>query len=640
MKLIKLILLLFTTNLCFSFIKNVGTDIYNIISDARIGFGGSYEYLSYGSEFSGREDINFSLLNTNSLRTYYGHYYSFEKYSYYISARPTSRLSLKLNYEYITPHTIWVRELFSLSRYTEKTSQLDIEYFISPRWSLYAVILNKVEDNSLDTLLFEPSLVVNKDNTEYRLTKVNSDSVTIGTKFTVDWGQFNVYNTILDAYNYLPNLEGTHPDYVKLSYSNNSDNFLTKGNKFGIEYYLNPAVKLDISGSFRDEVTISNKPDDTFETVMFTEYPFEVKYRLTDIWELGVKVNNNRFKFVYETRSKVFTNQMEVWEIIKNNYEKKNSYLLLSINRYFKYQGLNLYGRFKRYTEDTIYEYHENILYGREKSSLWSRWDESVKGNSLEFGFFYRPTEKIYVSAGLVYELPTTYRKPDPSEYTKSFYDYTFSAFYKPTTLFEIKVSKGYKNLTNDYEVPQNIPVQLRQSDIWRIEKVSFSEIEEKEAVGIALRTLSFVFDISLQQVSLGKTYYKSEDVLLLDRFVHPWAFLDIYRKFISYNIGYSYITQALFSQSQLTLSGGIYYVPDYSFDKGDGSVVTIREYSYLFSARYEFTPNFYIECSVEEGHYFEKSRDLRLANIGSVLANDEFHSYQQKYKINLVYRP
>lgn len=636
-----IIILLIFVSISTSALKDLGNDIYNIISDARIGFGMGYEYVNSGLEFLHREDVNFNELNLYSLQTYYGFYNSYEKYTYYISARPVSRLSLKWSYEETKPYVIWSAEDSLLKLYNKKVSQLDLEYFISPRWSLYGIIANQVEDNSLNSFLSEPATLIEKENKLYALSKMNANSITVGSKITLDWGQFNIYDTITDVYSYLPKLQGLPGDFINLSYSNLGDNFVKKENDFNIAYYLNPAVKLDISGLFQNKITISNKVDDTLSTVIYTFYPIEVKYRLTEIWELGVKVSNEHYNFTSEVKSKTFSNEIERYSIKKDNYDTNYNYLLLSLSRYFKYQGLNLYGRFKRYTRDTIYEYQENILYSEEKSILWSRWDESVRGYSVELGFYYRPImEKLYVSAGIVYNYPTTYRKPTPAEYTTSLYDYSLSAFYKPTTLFEIKVEKGYRNMIDDYKVPSNIPIQLKQSDIWNIEKNSFSQLEEREKVAITLRTLKFTLEGSIENSSIGKIYYKRDDILSLDRFAQPKSYLDVYKRFITYNLGYSYTTQALFSQSQFVLSGGIYYRPNYSYDDGTGNNVNVSEISYLVTVRYEFTPTFYIEGGVEASHYFEGKRSLGLEETNSILSKEEFHSYRQSYKINLVYRP
>ncbi|MEN3014353.1 MAG: hypothetical protein ABDH23_07080 [Endomicrobiia bacterium] len=638
-----LALLFFINNFLFSSnkIKEFGTDLYNIISDAKIGFGVSYEYVSTGIEFPHRNEINYSELNNIGLNIYHGYYYPLEKYIYYISARPTSRLSLKLTYEDIISKGIYDYNNSLLKNTHQRNSQLDIEYFISPRWSLYGVIFNKKENNSLGSLLFPTSTLIGEENKEYKLSNVNSDSVTIGTKVTLDWGNFNLYTTMVDVYNYLPALRGIPPDFITLSYTNNSDNFLKKENEIGINYFLNPAVKLDILGSYGDKISYTNQPDDTFVIEKERNYPFEIKYRLTEIWELGVKVGNKHYSYSSEVKNKTFSNNIEMWEIEKNNFYLNNSSILLSLNRYFKYQGLNISGRFSRFTEDKLYEYEESILYGQEKSTLWTRWDSSVEGYSLELSFFYRPImQKLYVSAGIVYNFPVTRRHSTFAEVTESFYDYTFSAFYKPTALFEIKVEKGYRNISTDYRVPSEIYVDFREPDVWLIEKNSSYQLEEKEKVGVTLRTLRFTLGLSIQQSSVGKTYYKREHILSSDRYTQPWAFFDIYQRFIIYELAYSYTTQALFSQSQLTLSGGIYYKPDYTYDDGRGGLTTVSEQSYLFSVRYEFTPTFYIEGQVEEGHYFETSRNLGLENTGSILAKEGFHSFRQAYKISLVYRP
>lgn len=639
--LISTIILFSFFSISSGFLKNLGTDIYNIIYDARVGFGMGYEYVNSGLEFLHREDINFGEMNMVSLQTYFGHYTSYEKYSYYISARPVSRLYLKWSFEGTKPYGVWVTETSLLKKYSKNVSQLDIEYFISPRWSLYSKILNQVEDNSLKSFLFEPATTIERENKEYTMTKTNYDSITLGSKITFDWGQFNIYNTFSDVYNYLPILQGVPLDLVTLSYSNLGDNFLKKENDFNIVYYLNPAVKLDMSGLFQHKLTISNRTDNVESVVVYTHYPFEVKYRLTEIWELGVKVSNENYSFSYNAKDKTFINEIERFSLKKDSYETRYNYLLLSISRYFKYQGLNLYGKFKRFTRDTVYEYQENILYKEEKNSLWSRWDESVRGYSLELGFYYRPImEKLYVSAGIVYNFPTTYRKPNPADYTTSLYDYSFSAFYKPTALFEVKVEKGYRNMLEDYRVPTNIPLSMRQIDVWNIEKNSFYQLEEREKVAVTLRTLKFTVEGSIENSSIGKIYYKRDDILSLDRFAQPKAYLDVYKRFITYNLGYSYTTQALFSQSQLILSGGLYYRPNYTYDDGVGNNVNVSEISYLFSVRYEFTPTFYIEGSVDAAYYFEGKRNLVLEEMGSILSREDFSSYRQSYKINLVYRP
>lgn len=639
---LKIILILFySASISISAVKDFGTDIINIISDARIGFGIGYEYVSTGSEYPSREEINFSELNKNSLLLYHGIYTAYEKYTYHISARPVSRLSLKWNYEEKTPYVSIDSENSLLKYYDEKKSELNVEYFISPRWSLFGIVLNQVENNTLKSLLFESSLLLDKENKIYHLSKTHINSITLGSKITFDWGHFKLYNTILGVYNYLPELQGIPKDLTTLSYTNLGDNFLKKENTYGVEYYLNPAVKLDISGSFQNTTSIGNELDDTLTTETVVNYPLEVKYRLTEVWELGVKLENKHFGFYSETKNKTFSNEIEVQEIRKENYHNNFSYILLSLSRYFKYQGLNLYGNFRRYTEDKIYEYQETILYGEEKSVLWSRWDESDKRYYLEFGFYYRPImEKLYVSAGILYEFPITYRKPLPAEQTNSLYNYSFSAFYKPTSLFEIKVEKGYRNLVNDYKVPEEFASQMTQKRIWEIERLSFSQLEEKESIGVTLRTLRFIISANIIQTSLGQTYYKRENVLLSERFVQPWAYFDVYQKYITYLFNYTYITQALFSQSQFSLNGMVYYKPDYSYDNGRGEKVNVSEMGYMLSVKYEFTPTFYIEGGVEEFHFFERRKNLGLEKVNSILANEDLHSYRQVYKINLVYRP
>ncbi len=637
-----LILFIFSNLVNASILKDIGTDIGNVLYEGRIGFGMTYEYNSTGLEFPYKEDINLNYLNTDSLSYYYGDYTTYEKFSYYITARPTSRLSLRWDNSFIGPYTTVDTSNSLFKNYKKIISQLSIDYYIFPRWSLYAVIANQTESSSVVSTFFTQPTLLSEENQIYKIpTKVSADSITLGTKISPDWGQFNIYNIINYVYNYPPTLYGLPTDAISGIYEDINDNFLKKENDFNIAYYLNPSVKLDISGLYQNRVSYSNKTNGVYNTDTFVQYPFEVKYRLTEIWELGVKVHNESNKSINELQKKETINQVELWRSIKDNFEKKYNSSQLSLSRYFKYQGLNIYGKFMKFSQDYLYEYQENILYGEEKSVLWSRWDQSIFGYALEGGFYYRPImEKLYVSVGIRHNFPSTTKKPLPAYYTSGFYDYSFSAFYKPTALFEVKAEKGFRNMSEDYKIPQEVFSLFKRNDVWNIEKNSFSQTEEREKVAIALRTTLFTVEGAIEQTSVGVIYYKKEDALLSDRFIQPWAYSDIFKKYITYNIGYSYTTQALFSGSQLTISGGLYYKPDYTYYDGSGGEKTVNELSYLFNVRYEFTPTFYIEAEASEGHYFEKTTKTGLAAVGSILSKEDLHSYNQYFKLNIVYRP
>ncbi len=641
-KITLIILSVFFNLINASVLKELGADIGNVLYEGRVGFGITYEYNTTGLEFPYKEDINFNYLNSDSLSYYYGNHTTYEKLSYYITARPTSRLSLRWDQSFTGPYVTVDTSNSLYKNYEKIISQLSIDYYIFPRWSLYAVIANQTENSSVVSTFFDQPTLLSTENQIYKVpAKVSADSITLGTKFAPDWGQFNIYDTINYVYNYPSILYGLPTDVASASYEDVNDNFVKKENDFNISYYLNPSVKLDISGLYQNRFSYSNKTNGVFNTDTFIQYPFEVKYRLTEVWELGVKVHNESDKSVNELQKKETVNQVEVWRNVKDNFEKKYNYSQLSLSRYFKYQGLNIYGKFLKFSQDILYEYQESILYNEEKSVLWSRWDQSIFGYAAEAGFYYRPImEKLYVSVGIRYNFPATTRKPMPAYYTTGFYDYSFSAFYKPTALFEVKAEKGFRNMSEDYTVPDEVSNIIKRNDVWNIEKNSFSQTEEREKVSIALRTTLFTVEGSIEQTSVGVIYYKKEDVLLSDRFVQPWAYSDVFKKYLTYNIGYSYTTQALFSGSQMTISGGLYYRPDYTYYDGTGGEKTVSELSYLFNVRYEFTPTFYIEGEVSEGHYFEKTTNTGLALTGSILAKEDIHSYNRYYKISIVYRP
>jgi len=636
-KIIKFIIPLFLCiySILYSEFIDIKNDLLNIITSARLGFGITYNYYIKRTEFPYKDEINYTYLNLEGLEGYHNIFQEYDSIVYYISLIPSSRLSLKWSAEKYSPYRVYDSQNSVFKLYQKENSQLNIEYFIAPRWSLYGIIFNQQENSSLDSPKIPFSSVLQYNNTLPKINSLFTNSVTLGSRISPYWGSFNLYASLTEIYNKPSISFGAAADAVTAHYYDTTDNITTKENILGIEYYINPSVKLDIQGMFQTKYTRSYKSDGLFINDHYNQYPFEIKYRLTEIWELGVKVHNEETKSTSEYEKQV-ANSVEEWRIVKDDYEKKYYYTSVSLSRYFKYQGLNIYGKFYKIGEETLYSYQELIPYSEEKNVLWSRWDQAVSGYDIEAGFYYRPImEKLYVSAAVKYSFPRTYRKSLPAYETKSTFDYSFTAFYKPAPLFEIKIEKKFTDISSQFEKPEN--VVWRQNDIWNMQKNSFKNVTETEKVEVALRTPLYTVSYSILQGMTGMMYIHREDVLSYDRFLQPWAFLDVYIRYIQHSIGFSFVPS---QQPQLTFSGGLTFKPDYSYDDGGGNIKTKREYGYLFNVRFEFNPNFYIEGEFSEGEYYEKTINLAKSNLGDITAKDDFWYNERKFKLNLVYRP
>jgi len=635
-KIISIITLFLVSSILFcEFIDNVKNDVLNIITTARLGFGITYNYYIKRTEFPYKDEINYSYLNIEGLEGYYNKFQEYDSIAYYISLLPSSRLSLKWSAEKFSPYSVYDAQNSVYKIYQKENSQLNIEYFIFPRWSLYGILFNQQENSSFDTAKIPFSSVLQYNNILPRISSVFTNSVTIGSKISPYWGSFNIYTSITEVYNKPLVSPGASEDTIVQHFYDTTDNIISRENILGFEYYVNPSVKLDIQGIVQNKHSKNYKSNGLFVENYYTQYPFEIKYRLTEIWELGVKVHNETNESV-SISEKQFSDSVEKWKIIKDDYEKKYYYTSLSLSRYFKYQGLNIYGKFYKVGEETLYSYQELIPFSEEKTTLWTRWDESVSGYDVEAGFYYRPImEKLYISAAVKYSFPRTYRKSLPSYETKSMYDYSFSAFYKPAPLFEIKVEKKFTDIYSNLDKPENSI--LKQNEIWSIEKNSFHNVTETEKVEAALRTPLYTVTYSIIQGLLGVMYIERDNILSSDRFYQPWAFLDVYTRYIEHYIGFSIIPS---QQPQLTFNGAITYRPDYSYEDGAGNLKTKREYGYLFSVRFEFNPNFYIEGEFTEGEYYEKNVNVAKNNLGDITSKDDFWYNERKFKLNLVFRP
>jgi len=636
-KIIKFIILFL---LCFysvlyselGYIKN---DLLNIITTARLGFGITYNYYIKRSEFPYKDEVNYIHLNLEGLEGYYNTFQEYDSIVYYISLIPSSRLSLKWSAERFSPYRTYDSQNNVFKIYQKENSQLNVEYFIAPRWSLYGIIFNQQENSSLDTPRIPFSNILQYNNTLPKISSLFTNSVTLGNKISPYWGSFNLYVSLTEVYNKPLIPFGATEDTIIAHYYDTTDSIIMREKIFGVDYYLNPSIKLDIQGVFESRGTRKYKSNGLFVDEIYVKYPFEIKYRLTEVWELGVKVNNEETEYTSEY-SKQTANNIEEWRIVKDDFEKKYNYVSISLSRYFKYQGLNIYSKFYKIGEEKRYSYQELIPYSEEKNALWSRWDEAVSGYDVEAGFYYRPImEKLYVSAALKYSFPRTYRSNMPAYETRSLFDYSFTAFYKPDPLFEVKVEKKFTDILSKFSESEIVP--WRQSEIWNIQKNSFNNIIETEKVEIALRTPFYTISYSILQGLMGMMYVDRENVLSSDRFLQPWAFLDVYIRYIQHTIGFSVVTS---QQPQLTFGGGLTFKPDYSYDDGGGNIKTKREYGYLFNVRFEFNPNFYIEGEFTEGEYYEKTINLAKSNSGDITAKDDFWYNDRKFKLSLVYRP
>lgn len=621
-----------TTDSWFGTFKD---DFLKIITTSRLGFSIAYNYYIKRTEFPYKDEINYSYLNQEGLEGYYNVFQEYDSISYNISLIPSSRLSLKWSAEKFSPYRVYDSQNGVFKLLQKENSQLDIEYFVIPRWSLYGILVNQQENSSFDTAKTPFTTVLQYDSTLPKISSLFTNSVTIGSKISPYWGSFNIYAVLTEVYNKPLISAGAPQDAIVRHFYDTTDIIITKENTLGLEYYINPSVKIDMQGIVQTKYTKNYKSNGLFGDNYYYLYPFEIKYRLTEIWELGVKIHNETNKSSSEYKKQV-GDSVEEWKIVKDDYEKKYYYTSLSLSRYFKYQGLNIYGKFYKIGEETLYSYQELIPYSDEKNTLWTRWDESVYGYDVETGFYYRPVmEKLYISAAVKYSFPRTYRKSLPAYETRSTYDYSFSAFYKPAPLFEIKIEKKFSDVSSQLDEPKNS--NLKQIDIWRIEKNSFHNVTETEKVEAALRTPLYTVSYSILQGLVSLMYTERDNIISSERFYQPWAFLDVYTKYIEHSISFSIIPS---QQPQLTLGGGLTFKPDYSYDDGAGNIKTKREYGYLFNIRFEFNPNFYIEGMFSEGEYYEKTINVGRSIIGDVTAKDDFWYTERRFRLNLVYRP
>ena len=617
----------FVTLNIFSSIKNFYHDISTIFKQYYVGFEIEFQRENYFYSYPYREIYYPGIQNLGNYQ-YLGVYNGIDTLSYSYSFRPNPRLSLVYKSKKTLPYTKSV----SGNYYTKEStnSELKLEYQLSPKYIFYFNTIRKLSTSRLDYTTKPPQttfdywkIVTNDgiiDGTEYY----------IGTKTIQEWGYADL--SLFYGEEYTTFYNQIFDQEAKKSYWQYVDKI--PNNFYGVttSYNFNPSQKLMISGNI-DYTYKTQLEYDILTKRQIISYPISFKYRIEDIWEFTLALDNNYSMLRRSIYNKETVTSYEQWNSVKEDSSHKENSIEFSVNRYFKYTGMSVkLGAYNKSIYDA-YWYQDDILSSDEKGSIWKYWDQNRIQQGVIFEFVMRPiANKLFLKTTLDYSPWQSYRTSDVSYQESQKVTYSFNAFYRPTEMFEISAKRDSTiNSVDSY--PTMIPV-LNTPDLWKITKENNFVLSDVTTIGLTFRYIWGSFTFSLINVDKTEVYFYRDEIFLQDKKFHPWRYADNNTNYFNYR--YSFFVQPT---SQITISGEWFSIPTFVALNKNSYYYTYGMQGYNLYVKYDFSPLFSVSGSVTQQDINEFTRNILLYESGSFTSDTDSITRMTVVSLKLKYR-
>ena len=178
------------------------------------------------------------------------------------------------------------------------------------------------------------------------------------------------------------------------------------------------------------------------------------------------------------------------------------------------------------------------------------------------------------------------------------------------------------------------MPLTLYEQWTWLRQSSVFSDRATNTA-GWRFRYSWGTFEVGALQTTTSQAYFERDQVLLYERFLHPWRYednvVDYYSYYASFNLSIT---------PQVSVNGYLSTIPRFISSDGGGLRTTFEFNRYIVGARYEFSPQLYVDGSVHSDRTYLTFTNIADQERSLITAFSDKHSDYLKVALNLVYRP